>query len=419
MGNQLPATQRRAQEVEAYQANMLADVERHKADLERFLVPLKVDYEFFVAGLRVFLVKQARDNPDFFLKLTDTGSFIESLLRIAMNGLVPDGKEAAIAVYAGVAQAMFMRDGFVKVLWRTGMVKSINDQVVTEGEYTTGRFDYEEGDQGFIQHKLDLLRKDTDPVVAAYCIIELVGGGVMREVVPKDELDKMAKMSKSPARQAWRHQMARKAALRRIMGKMPRDKAIVQLLTDDEAAYDLSKANAPAEDAPDHKTLFGGKPIRQRKAKAAPPEPLAIEQGADVVMNVMGAEQVAEYLDDNPDLVADALDRARQQEHDGDVASREAETEGVEGSVDTPFVLTAIIKRQNGPQHYPPEQAEFWYGDISDKLKRLDEPAAKHAFWNANRGYIEEAGRNGHGTHAMKLVALARDLGLTGDAARG
>lgn len=393
----MTAVERARAAAQEAQGNMLADVEANRTEIEKFLGAFGIDYEFFVAGLRVFLMKQQRDQPDFFLDVNPS-SFMEALFRVAMNGCIPDGKEAAIAVYKGVATPMFMRDGFVKVLWRTGMIKSINDQTVTVHEYETGRFDYEEGDQGYITHKMDLMRKDADPVVAAYCVIELVTGGIMREVVPKDELDKIAAMSRSPARRAWQHQMHRKAAIRRIMGKMPRDKHIARLLADDELNYDL-KLGGPAAEGdggpPPRDALFSNKPIR-RKKKARP-------------------EAEAETPAPEVDLEVERQ-RAAQEEHDEDVAQRQAETPQPDDD-DHPYILQAVITTKNGLQQFPPAQAEFWFGDISQKMKTLPSDQLG-AFWRTNRPHIEDAGRNGYTEYAMKLMALAKDLGLV-EAPRG
>lgn len=401
---QMTAVQHASERVEHARANMLQDVDGHRAEIERFLAVFDIDYEFFVAGLRIFLVRQARENADFFLKLTDTSSFIEALLRIAMNGCIPDGKEAAIAVYKGVATAMFMRDGFVKVLWRTGLVKSINDQTVTVNEYEAGRFEYEEGDQGFITHRMDLMRKDSDTVAAAYCVIELTNGGVMREVVPMDELAKIRAMSKSPARGAWAHQMDRKAAIRRIMGKMPRAKGIAQLLADDEGAYDMARANAPAAEAPTHKDIFGGRPVR-RKGKAIAHQPA---EAMDLPMDTLTDEELVEEImaegrrNPLPPAEREALKEKILDTIETNEAKRRAEPE---------FILQAIISTKNGLQQFAPAEAEFWFGDIQQKMKSLEGDALK-SFWAKNHGFIEEAGRNGHAAYAMKLVALADELGL-------
>lgn len=239
-----PNGQRRREAREA----MLADVQSRRGDISTLLRPFGVDFEFFETGFRIFLMRQIQTDPDFFLKVSAV-SLMESLFRIAANGLIADGKQAAIAVYKGVATPMFMRDGLVAILWRTGLIKSINDQVVTKAEDQAGRFEYEEGDHGFIRHKPLMSRKETDPIVAAYCVIEMTNGGFLREVVPEGELAKIRSMSRSDARKAWPHQMDRKAAIRRIMGKMPREKAIAQILSDDDAFYDL-RAAVPTEPEP-------------------------------------------------------------------------------------------------------------------------------------------------------------------------
>jgi hypothetical protein len=46
-------------------------------------------------------------------------------------------------------------------LWRTGLISDLNDQVVTRAEEDAGRFEYEEGDDGFIRHRPLLSRKET------------------------------------------------------------------------------------------------------------------------------------------------------------------------------------------------------------------------------------------------------------------
>ena len=244
MTDNLPATRdaqppSQREVIAAARENMLADVESNKGDVTQFLKGFGIDYEFFVSGLKVFLMRQAQTQPDFFTGVKPA-SFMEALFRCAKDGLIPDGKEAAIAVYKGTATYMPMRDGLVKILWRTGKILDINDQTVTRHEMDADRFDYEEGSSGFIKHRPLLDRKDTDEIVAAYCVINLVNGGSVREVVMRDDLKKIAAMSRSPAMRAWPHQMSRKAAIRRVMGKMPREAAISQVLAHDDDNYDFA-----------------------------------------------------------------------------------------------------------------------------------------------------------------------------------
>jgi phage RecT family recombinase len=242
-----PRDNARAQQLKNLRDGVLADVEAHRGDLTQILNATGGDYETFVAGLRIFMMRTMQDSPGFFEGLTAV-SFMEALMRCARDGLVPDGKEAAISAFkdrkTGRRRATYMpmKDGLIRILWRTGLILDINDQVVTRSEDDAGRFEYEEGDDGFIRHRPLLSRKDTDPVVAAYCVVHLKGGGTIREVVLQHDLEKVRKISQGDARKNWPHQMDRKAAIRRVMGKMPRDKAIAQVLTHDEENYDLTLA---------------------------------------------------------------------------------------------------------------------------------------------------------------------------------
>jgi recombinational DNA repair protein RecT len=316
--------------------NMLADVFANKGDIAQFLSLYGESYERFEGGLKMFLMRQMQTQPDFFERVTAI-SFTEALLRCAKDGLIPDGKEAAIAAYKdksgrGAATYMPMRDGFVKVLWRTGLIRSINDQVVTADEEKSGRFEYEEGDRGFIRHRPSMLRKDTDPIVAAYCVVELVGGGLLREVVMQADLGKIAAMSRSPARQAWAHQMHRKAAIRRIMGKMPREKAIVQLLEHDEMNYDLA-APALTERAPSglaarltgpsarpgfaaghveaQTNPLSSEALDERLAVDSPAEPAGSPLAADRVQTRKGAAEAREAASAAPAAGDGASERVR------------------------------------------------------------------------------------------------------------
>lgn len=250
-----------AEQRKAAKAGMLADIDAHQGEIAQFLRPFGISFEFFRSGLDLFLTRQMQHQPDFFTSVTAI-SFMEAALTIAKNGLLPDGRQAAIASYKGVATPLFMRDGLVAVLWRTGLVKDINDGTVSKPEEQAGRFEYEEGDEGFIRHRPMMERTDSDSIVAAYCVIRLVNGGVLREVVPAKDLAKIRAMSKSPARANWGDEMHRKAAIRRIMKKMPREPNMLRLLADDEAGYDLQALErAPRPTTGLHARLSAGADI--------------------------------------------------------------------------------------------------------------------------------------------------------------
>lgn len=419
-----------AQERAHARDNMLADVANNKAEIIKFLAAFGIDFDVFEAGLKVFLMRQMQTQPDFFTSVTQV-SFMEALFRIAMNGLIPDGKEAAIGHFKGAATAMFMRDGLVKVLWRTGMIKSINDDVVTRPEYEQGRFKYRAGDNGFIEHEPDLERKDTDETMAAWCVVELVTGGVIREVVVKADLDKIAKSSKSPARASWKFQMDRKAAIRRIMGKMPREKGIAQILAHDDLNYDLKLVGSAAGDqrALPTESLFSNK-VAAPKKKAAP----AIEASEPVVeAEVVDLEAEEPSVDSNAMAGAFVTEVLHAESMDAlaDLKARIAETQGL-AAEDLDWIDEEIIKKmasfapeESGPQPLRAlltsaagvvvyDDADLWRDDILNKMSAIKGDPLK-AFWKHNEQFILDA-RADHPAQAKRilqtavLVRLIKDL---------
>src|SRR5580693_5876990 len=93
-----PRDNARAQQLKNLRDGVLADVEAHRGDLTQILNATGGDYETFVAGLRIFMMRTMQDNASFFEGLTAV-SFMEALMRCARDGLVPDGKEAAISAF--------------------------------------------------------------------------------------------------------------------------------------------------------------------------------------------------------------------------------------------------------------------------------------------------------------------------------
>lgn len=411
---------------------MLADVEANKTEIMNFLATFGIEYDFFLGGLKVFLMQQMQKRPDFFTSVTKE-SFLEALFRCCKDGLIPDGKEAAIGHFKGVATYMPMRDGFVKVLWRTGLVKSINDQIVTRTEYERGWFKYIEGDNGYIEHQVDLERVDTDDTMAAYCVVELMTGGVIREVVTKSDLDKIAKMSKSPARGDWKFQMDRKAAIRRGMGKMPREKQIVQLLAHDDANFDNKLLGSSGSDsaAIPKDNLFDNKPAVRKRAEPKPlpekvtepetpaPGPAQEYDAAETTLDgalagiLVTDARHAETLEALAAIKAIALERADEMDAEGQdwvdetITARMAELAPKGGDAPEP-TLRALLTTAAGVVVY--DDADLWRDDILNKMSSVKADQLR-AFWKANEQFIREAGEH-HPEQSRRLLATARTLKL-------
>ena len=121
----------------------------------------------------------------------DRQSLYNAVVRAAQDGLLPDGREAALVLYnvnKGTKQApqwikavqyMPMVGGLIKRLAGAGI--TIDAQTVCDGD----QFDYELGDDAKITHKRPKLGTPRGEIIGAYAIARLANGTVMREVMDR------------------------------------------------------------------------------------------------------------------------------------------------------------------------------------------------------------------------------------------
>ncbi len=146
-------------------------------------------------------------------------SVLAALMRSAEDGLLPDGREAAIIKFGQTAQYLPMVAGILKKVRQSGQLKTISAHVV----YTNDEFTYELGDEERIIHK-PLLMGERGDFMLVYARAETKDGGVYREVMTKEEVDKVKAASKSaggPAWTQWYNEMARKSVIKRLSKYLP------------------------------------------------------------------------------------------------------------------------------------------------------------------------------------------------------
>lgn len=196
------------------------------------------------------IMTAAQNNPD--LLIADRQSLILSCMKAAQDGLLPDGREAALVIFktsykdAGGAwqskqlvQYMPMAYGLRKKIVQSGDVSSLQTGLVYRAEMEAGAFLYEVGLEPPIRHRpmLDLGAEDLtdDKIVAAYSIAKMKDGTVSVEVMRRGEIDRVREMSqtgatrdkKGNARVAkgpwvdWFGEMARKTVMRRHSKTLP------------------------------------------------------------------------------------------------------------------------------------------------------------------------------------------------------
>lgn len=196
---------------------------------------------------RVALIAVAA-TPD--LLAADRRSLINSCIKCASDGLVPDGREAALVIYntkvkdgAGKehwekrVQYLPMIGGVRKRMRNSGEVTSAEAHLVYEGD----DFDFELGDDARIVHRPATLGNRGN-VIGAYAIIKLANGEVIREVMSVAEIERARAASRakdSGPWVTWWGEMARKTVLRRAAKAAPFSAELAGVLSrDDELERD-------------------------------------------------------------------------------------------------------------------------------------------------------------------------------------
>lgn len=186
------------------------------------------------------------------------GSLLQAVSKAAADGLILDGREAALVIdYNGEAQYRPMMRGLLKLAYNSGMVKSISVQIVHDGD----EFEYLLGDEERITHKIDFKAERGEPF-AVYAVATLNDGAIMREVMTvaqvngiRDRSDayrafKAGKIKATPWSTDW-SEMARKTVFRRLSKYLPsstdRDtlhQAVERI--DDDYTHDIEADDTPA-----------------------------------------------------------------------------------------------------------------------------------------------------------------------------
>jgi recombination protein RecT len=155
-------------------------------------------------------------------------SLLAACTRAAADGLILDGREAALVVeYNGEVQYRPMMRGLLKLAYNSGQISKVSVQVVCEND----AFEYVLGDDERIVHTLNL-RAPRGAPYAVYATATLKDGAVIREVMTtaqvnaiRDRSDayrafKAGKIKSTPWSTDW-EEMARKTVFRRLSKYLP------------------------------------------------------------------------------------------------------------------------------------------------------------------------------------------------------
>lgn len=303
-----------------------------RADDFKMALPAHITAEKFQRTV----LTAAQSNPD--LLKADRASFITSCMKAAQDGLLPDGREAAIVTFKTrkkdgnqwidvfLAQYMPMAHGVRKKILQSGDVSSLETNVVYRAEVEAGAFIYEAGTEAMLRHRpmLELTDDDMsdDNIVAAYSVAVMKDGAKSFEVMRRGEINKVRQTSQTGALGKttrdgkpippkgpwvdWFGEMARKTVMRRHSKTLPMSGDLIDVEAQDDAMLARSATGLLAAVEPDAPTALP--PTREEAALAEGADPETGEISDDAGRSADPSEDTTDADDQNLDAQGREVD---------------------------------------------------------------------------------------------------------------
>ena len=207
-------------------------------------------------------------------------SLYQSFILAAQDGLLPDGREAAIVPFRnhGVETATYMPmvRGILKKVRNSGELKSITAKVVREHDF----FKYWVDETGeHLKHE-PVLSDESSKVTHAYALAQTKDGGVFIDVMTRPEIEKVRNVSKAKDAMAWSQwwdEMAKKTVIRRLSKVLPMSTDLEDVIRRDDHLFDPT---AKVDGAPIE--LSKGGPTRLEKMLQESPGKVIDGEAKDV-----------------------------------------------------------------------------------------------------------------------------------------
>jgi phage RecT family recombinase len=232
------------------------------SDLDAYTPNLKdaLPADIPVERFKRVLVTAVSTNPE--LLYADRRSLFNAAMRCAVDGLLPDGRQAALVTFrtdvkvrdpnSGIdhirkidaATYMPMLAGLRERMRKSGEVAS----AIAEAVFEKDHFRYRLGDDAMIEHEPPPLGVSRGAVIGAYAIIRLKNGEVIRDVLDRSMIEAARNVSRAKNSPMWTNfywEGAKKTALRRAAKQAPFSSELRTVLDRDEEEPALGQDLAP------------------------------------------------------------------------------------------------------------------------------------------------------------------------------
>ncbi len=188
-----------------------------------------------------------QNSPD--LLGADRRSLFGACMKAAQDGLLPDGREAALVIFGEKVQYMPMMGGILKKVRNSGELSSITAQIVKAND--SFRY-FVDSDGEHIEHE-PLVFGDRGDMVGAYALAKTKDGSIYVETMRKDDIDKVRAVSRAKNNGpwvTWYEEMAKKTVMRRLSKRLPMSTDLDTVIRRDDDMYDLKTIDQPSESSP-------------------------------------------------------------------------------------------------------------------------------------------------------------------------
>jgi len=199
--------------------------------------------------MRVVMTAIAQ-SPD--LRNADRRTLLTSCVKAAQDGLVPDGREAALVIFNNKVKNANGPDTWIKAVQYMPMVFGILKKVRNSGElkqltvnvaYEKDEFRYFIDDLG--EHVLHhpALIDDRGKFLAAYAVAITKDDGRYVEVMTRGQVEQVREISKAKDTgpwKSWYDEMAKKTVIRRLSKRLPMSTDLDAVIRRDDEFYDVN-----------------------------------------------------------------------------------------------------------------------------------------------------------------------------------
>lgn len=184
-----------------------------------------------------------QQSPD--LLVADRASLLAACTKCAADGLVPDGREAALVIFntkkkengaerwVKAVQYMPMLAGVLKRIRNSGEIASVQAHVI----YSEDRFVIRRGLNETIEHD-PKFPGDRGKPIGAYAVAKFKDGSdPMFEIMDIDQIERVRQVSRAKDSGPWKdwwEEMARKTVFRRLSKWLPMDAEAEELMRRDD-----------------------------------------------------------------------------------------------------------------------------------------------------------------------------------------